>query len=242
MRWPRVKRSTEVPFRENGSLRVSESKPGRYADPKVGERYVKLESPLFDAYGDLSVSSPPTQKNLQTSPVIPRSFQHPVHESHVSPSSALGDGASIGNTTRSLTIGTYSRWCLSRPVESYQVNYPSLRHLRQQTSYAISRVFVLIPLLQRRAHDLWADRTRLQELDEKAVEFQPLLKDLFSKGLSDVGTDADESEAEWGVDREMLETPMFGGDGLECRSDPCHDHGLKPKNHILEFCHFREVD
>ena len=37
---------------------------------------------------------------------------------------------------------------------------------------------VLILPLQRRAYDLWADRTRVPELDEKPVQVQPLPADL----------------------------------------------------------------
>jgi len=133
--------------------------------------------------------------------------------------SVLGNVFSIGKATRFRGRLEHTTNGIYRSVALDQVNDPSLRCLRQQTSYAISRV--VIPPVQRRASDPWTDRTRLPELDEKAVEVQPLTIDPFSNGFFDVGTGVDKRNAGEGVDRDMLEILASGGDGLECHGDPC---------------------
>ena len=74
-------------------------------------------------------------------------------------------------------------------------------------------------------------------MNKKAVEVQPLTIDPLSNGCVDVGTAVDMSKAGKGVDRDMLEIPMSGGDGLECHSDPCDGRRPRPKNHVSKFYH-----
>jgi len=64
---------------------------------------------------------------------------------------------------------------------------------------------------------------QLQEVGDKVVVVQPPTKDLSSDGSLDVDIGVSESEAERGVDRDMLEILRFGGAGnsSESHGDPC---------------------
>ena len=83
---------------------------------------------------------------------------------------------------------------------------------------------------------------RLPELDQKAVEVQPLPVDRLSNGLSQGNVDINESHVERDMNRDLLDIPMFGYNGSECCEDPGNRWRSRPKNHISEFCRFREVD
>jgi len=91
-----------------------------------------------------------------------------------------------------------------------QVDYPSLRCLRQQVHYPLKRRF----LLPRRAvYDLRANRMRLPELDEMTVEVHPLPISLLVTNGGGAGGD---------VNLDLLEISMVGCNRLECHGDP-HD-------------------
>ena len=98
-----------------------------------------------------------------------------------------------------------------------QVNYPSLRYLRQQTPNGISHSRRV--LLQRRAYHPWVNRTRLSKLNE-VVKVRLFPSNLFSDGLPDIGTGASEDGAVTHTNRDLSKISMFGCDGPECYGDP----------------------
>lgn len=83
---------------------------------------------------------------------------------------------------------------------------------------------------------------QLPELDQEAIEVQPLPKILFSDGSPNVCTGTDEGGVETHMNRDSSKLSMFGRDGLECKGDPYDGQRSGPKNCIHEFCRFREVN
>jgi hypothetical protein len=93
----------------------------------------------------------------------------------------------------------------------------------------------------RRGFDLWADRTRLPELDQEVIKIQPPFTIFFSNSLSEVSI-----TASWGQVRRYvnpgLKISVFGRYGSECHDDPPNVPISGPKNHTLEFRRCREVN
>ena len=136
--------------------------------------------------------------------------------------------------------GTYTRqylsYLLSGPRRLFdKVDYPSPRYLGQQASNAISHI------LLRHTYDLGADRTRLPELDQEAIDVHPLLKVRFIDCLPDVAKKPSTDHVVRYVDCDLSEVLMLGCDGLECPDDPSGTPRVGPKYHIFKLCRFREV-
>jgi hypothetical protein len=55
----------------------------------------------------------------------------------------------------------------------------------------------------------WANRTRLPELDQEAIQVQPLLRTLFSNRSPDVGKGLGEGQVVRHVDRDLSKISMF---------------------------------
>jgi hypothetical protein len=128
--------------------------------------------------------------------------------------------------------------CLSYtlgPVLAFdKVDYPCLRYLRQQTSNIISHT------LPHRAYDLWTDRPRLPELEQEAINVQPLPTICFLNGSPEVSTEAGRVVGR--RNRDLSKISVFGCDGLECHNDPFEVPRIELKPHNFESCRFREVD
>jgi len=88
-----------------------------------------------------------------------------------------------------------------------QFDYPPLRYLGQQAPYVPTHHV----LLCRAAHDLRANRMRLPDLDEKAVEVHQLPRNSLLVIGGEGGGD---------VNRDLLEISMFGCNRLERHGDP----------------------
>jgi hypothetical protein len=138
------------------------------------------------------------------------------------------------STRRTMTINT--SYLLGPVLLLFEnVGYPSLRDLRQQMPNLIYRAS------PRRGYELWANRTRLPELDQETIEFQPLLKFHFW-GSPDLGGGPGEGKVERYMNCDLLKVPVLGCDGLECNGNPFDPPRSGPKNHTFQFCRFREVD
>ena len=112
------------------------------------------------------------------------------------------------------------------------VDYPSLRDLRQQIPRLIS--CASLP----RGYELWANRMRLPELDQEVIQVRPFLRSHFCIGFYDAGEDPEVGMVVGHMDRDLAEIPMFGCDGLECHGDPFNLPRSGPKNQILKLCCF----
>jgi hypothetical protein len=113
-----------------------------------------------------------------------------------------------------------------------KVDYPSLRHLRQQMPNEISHT------LSRRVCDLRANRTQLPELDQKEIKVRPLPIDRFPNGLSGVGSGTSEVRILGGLNGEVSKISVVGRDGSQCRGNPPDVPRIGLKHHILEFRRF----
>ena len=61
---------------------------------------------------------------------------------------------------------------------------------------------------------------RLPELDQEAINVEPVLTDCFSNDLPDIGIGIDKGRVERHMNRDLLEILVFGGDGSERHGDP----------------------
>ena len=96
-------------------------------------------------------------------------------------------------------------------VSFNKVNYPSHRHLRQQTHDTVSHV--LLFLVRCNGYNPGANRTGLPKLDEEAVKVPPLPKYLFSNGVLNIC--AGVCQVVRCMNRNLSKGLMFGWDGLE---------------------------
>ena len=94
----------------------------------------------------------------------------------------------------------------------------------------------------RRAYDLGANRTRLPELDQEAIDIPPLPRVRFSNGVPDATRMPSTDRVVGHVDRDLSEVLMLGCDSLECSDDLLNGPRIGPKYHIFELRRFREVD
>ena len=84
------------------------------------------------------------------------------------------------------------------------------------------------------------NRVRLPELDEKAVELQPLHIAVRSNPIP-IASEVFMKDARR-VKRDLLEMTMVGCDGLECHGDPFEAHPFALKCHIFELYRLGKVD
>jgi len=96
------------------------------------------------------------------------------------------------------------------------INYPSLRYLWEQIRNAFFHTFLF--LSHAPAFHPQAYRTRFPELDEKAVEVQPLPIVCFSKEFPGIRTE--EGQEVRHINWDLSEVSMVGCDGLKCHGDP----------------------
>jgi hypothetical protein len=117
-----------------------------------------------------------------------------------------------GSTRRTMLINT--SYLLGPVLLLFEnVCYLSLRDLRQQMPNLIYRASL------RRGYELWANRTRLPELDQETIEFQPLLKFHFC-GSPDLGGGPGEGKVERYMNCDLLKVLVLGCDGLERNGNP----------------------
>jgi hypothetical protein len=106
-----------------------------------------------------------------------------------------------------------------------QLNHPSFRYLGQQTPNAIAHAWFHC------VYDPWTNQTQLPELDQKAIETQPLPTNWFSNGLHNASTAT-------AINNGLLRTLMFQCDGLECHGDPFGVPRIGLKRHFFGFRRF----
>lgn len=130
-------------------------------------------------------------------------------------------------------------------VMFHQVHYPFCRDLWEQTIHASPRTLFVYPG-RKIVQDLRADRARLPEKGEKAVEFQPLPIGGLSNRLLKYGRV--DGRGAWDVKkcmkcqkRDLLEIPVVRWNGSEGIGGPSW---VRPgsKCHVFELCRFREVN
>ena len=83
---------------------------------------------------------------------------------------------------------------------------------------------------------------QLPELDQEEVEAQPLLIWFSEGGWRSDTTVMRDSQVLLYVNRDLSKISMFRCDGSECHDDPFDTPRNGLKQHIFEFCCFREVD
>jgi hypothetical protein len=78
---------------------------------------------------------------------------------------------------------------------------------------------------------------RLPELDQEAIKVPPSPRPYSCGGF--LGIDKGLTGY---INRDLSKILMLGCDGLECHGDPFNLPLSELKNHVFEFCRFREVD
>ena len=85
-----------------------------------------------------------------------------------------------------------------------------------------------------RVDNLWTDRARFKELDEEAIEIQPMPIVNFPNCLSDVCAGAEGIVPVGDMDRDPLKVSMVGRDGFECPRSPLNFEAPAPELHIFK--------
>jgi hypothetical protein len=126
---------------------------------------------------------------------------------------------------------------VSKPITTNNhLTYPPLRHLRQQAPHVLVPCFLPSICI---VDDLCGNRIGLPQPDKNAIEGHPLMVNLFSDGLSDVGG---WTAITGKVDCNLLEIAMFVREGLECHSNPHVVGFFEPEYHLSQSRRFRKVN